>query len=174
MKILETKRLILREMTDEDYPALCKMLRDAEVMYAYAHAFSEQEAWAWLRNQQRRYREDGFVLWAAVQRTSGEMIGQCGITWQSWNERMVPEIGYLFCKAFWHQGYAIEAAEACKKYAFVKLKFKEVFSIIRENNVPSIRVAQRNGMQCLGSMLKHYYGLDMPHLVFSVKNPSLS
>ena len=80
--ILETDRLILREMTDRDFPALCRMLQDRSVMYAYEHAFSDQEAWEWLRRQQARYRKDGFGLWAAVERTSGEMVGQCGLTWQ--------------------------------------------------------------------------------------------
>ena len=42
--ILETERLYLRKMTQEDYPALCEMLQDKEVMYAYEHAFSDKEA----------------------------------------------------------------------------------------------------------------------------------
>ena len=46
------------------------------------------------------------------------MIGQCGLTMQPWKETEVLEIGYLFNRAYWHRGYAIEAAEACKKYAF--------------------------------------------------------
>lgn len=40
-EILTTRRLLLREMTDEDFPALCRMLQDPEVMYAYEHAFPE-------------------------------------------------------------------------------------------------------------------------------------
>ena len=43
MTILETERLTLRELTEADYPALCRMLMDEQVMYAYAHAFSETE-----------------------------------------------------------------------------------------------------------------------------------
>lgn len=169
MKILETERLFLREMNEEDYTALCRMLRNAEVMYAYEHAFSAEEAWQWLYNQQRRYVEDGFGLWAVIHKKTGEMIGQCGITVQKLNDRRVPEIGYLFCKEFWHQGYATEAAAACKMHAFYKLGINEVFSIIRENNEPSINVALRNGMELRGSIIKHYYGMDMPHLIFSVK-----
>ena len=49
--ILETKRLILREMTKGDFGALTDMLYDEEVMYAYEHAFTEEEAEAWLNNQ---------------------------------------------------------------------------------------------------------------------------
>lgn len=169
--ILDTKRLFLREMTGEDFPALCKILRDPEVMYAYEHGFSEAEAREWLDRQTARYKNDGFGLWAAVLRETGEMIGQCGITWQDWNERMVPEIGYLFQKAFWNQGYATEAAVGCREYAFGTLGMDEVFSIIRDNNLPSQRVAKRNGMEPRGTLVKHYYGMEMPHIVFSVRNP---
>lgn len=54
-EILRTERLILREMTEEDLPAFCKILQDEEVMYAYAHAFSDEEAAAWFENQFKRY-----------------------------------------------------------------------------------------------------------------------
>lgn len=47
--ILETPRLALREFEPGDYGDLCLMLRDAETMYAYEHAFSEAEARAWLQ-----------------------------------------------------------------------------------------------------------------------------
>ena len=57
--ILETQRLTLREMTQDDYADLCKILQDKEVMYAYEHAFSDEEAQGWLDNQLRRYQEDG-------------------------------------------------------------------------------------------------------------------
>ena len=168
--ILETDRLILREMTDRDFPALCRMLQDRSVMYAYEHAFSDQEAWEWLRRQQARYRKDGFGLWAAVERTSGEMVGQCGLTWQGLGDgTRIPEVGYLLERTAWHKGYAVEAARACRDHAFSALKFEEVFSIIRDSNLASQRVARCIGMEERGSFIKHYYGMDMLHIVFSVR-----
>ncbi|MBS6474601.1 MAG: GNAT family N-acetyltransferase [Clostridiales bacterium] len=167
--ILQTDRLYLRQMRQTDYAALCRILQDAEVMYAYEHAFDDAETQAWLDRQRRRYREDGFGLWAAVLKQTGEMIGQCGITVQQCGADRVLEIGYLFQKAFWHQGYAIEAAAACKEYAFAKLNATEVFSIIRDTNIPSQNVAKRNGMVLRGQLIKRYYGVDMPHLIFSAK-----
>ncbi len=167
--ILETERLGLREMTAEDLPALKLILQDEEVMYAYAHAFSDQEAEDWLLRQQARYRRDGIGLWAVVQQETGEMIGQCGLTWQEIPGETVLEVGYLFQKRFWGQGFATEAARACREYAFEQLGAEEVYSIIRENNLPSQRVARRNGMEVRGSFVKHYWGQDMPHLIFSVK-----
>lgn len=168
---LETERLILREMTEEDLPGLSLILQDEEVMYAYEHAFSSEEVQEWLNRQTRRYEEyrHRFGLWAVVLKETGEMIGQCGLTLQEYREREVPEIGYLFRKEFWHQGYATEAAVACKHYAFRTLNYDEVFSIIRDTNIASQKVALRNGMSVKDRLVKHYYHMDMPHLVFSVK-----
>ena len=166
--ILETERLYLRRLEQSDYSDLCKMLQDEEVMYAYEHAFSDEEVQEWLDRQLKRYEEYGFGLWAVILKETGELIGQCGLTMQDCKGKQVLEIGYLFQKDYWHKGYATEAAIACKQYAFETLKAKEVFSIIRDNNIPSQNVAKRNGMKVVDQFVKHYYGMDMPHLVFSV------
>lgn len=167
--ILETTRLYLREMNQEDFGALCKILQDKDVMYAYEHAFDDWEVSEWLNKQLKCYQDNGFGLWAVVLKDTQEMIGQCGITWQDYKGKQVLEVGYLFQKNFWQNGYAIEAANACKKYAFEVLAASEVFSIIRDNNIASQKVAKKNGMTLCDSFVKHYYGFDMLHLVFSVR-----
>lgn len=166
---MTTERLILREMTHDDIPALKAILQDPITMKAYEHAFSDAEVEMWLENQLYRYREYGFGLWAVVEKSTGEMIGQCGLTMQPVEEREVLEIGYLFRRDKWHCGYATEAAVACKQYAFDVVGASEVFSIIRDTNHASQAVARRNGMEVRGEFIKHYYGIDMPHLLFSVK-----
>lgn len=167
--ILETQRLYLREMEEEDYDSLCEMLQDKDVMYAYEHPFDDAEVRDWLNRNFKRYETYGFGLWAVILKENGELIGQCGLTMQECIDRQVLEIGYLFKKAYWHRGYATEAAIACKDYAFNTLNAKEVFSIIRDNNKASQNVAIRNGMKVTGRFTKHYYGMDMPHLVFQVQ-----
>lgn len=167
--ILETERLILRQLTEKDFDAWSAVLGDPEVMYAYEHGFSGDEVRQWIEGQQERYTAYGFGLWAVIEKTSGELIGDCGITMQDWNGRKVPEIGYHLRRDKWHHGFAAEAAIACKEYAFTVLGFQEVFSIIRENNLPSQHVALRNGMSVRGSFVKHYYNMDMLHLAFSVR-----
>lgn len=169
--ILETPRLTLRRLKETDFDALSEILRDPEVMYAYEHGFDPKEVRQWLDRQLERYAEYGFGLWAVIEKASGEFIGQCGVTMQDWDGREVPEIGYHLRRDKWHQGFAAEAAAACRDYAFRTLGFPEVYSIIRENNLPSQRVALRNGMSVRGSFVKHYYGMDMLHFVFSVRRP---
>ena len=94
------------------------MLLDPEVMYAYPHTFTKEDVENRLARQQQRYRQDGFGLWAVVLRSTGEMVGQAGLTWQDCEGQPVLEVGYLLKKRFWHQGYASEAARACRDYAF--------------------------------------------------------
>ena len=157
--VLQTERLILRRMEQSDFGALCRVLQDEKAMYAYEHAFDDREVQEWLDRQIGRYQQYGFGLWAAVHKESGEIIGQCGLTMQDCGERQVLEIGYLFERVFWNQGYASEAAKACREYAFDVLGAEEVFSIIRDTNEASQRVARYNGMTVRGRLVKHYYGM---------------
>lgn len=169
--ILETERLRLREMTRADLPALRAILQDPVCMKAYEGAFSDEEVEQWLVKQQLRYAVDGFGLWAVLDKLSDEMIGQCGLTMQDAGGRPVVEVGYLFRRDRWGHGYATEAARACKRYAFDVLDEDEVFSIIRDSNLASQAVARRNGMEPRGEFVKHYRGVEMPHIVFSVHRP---
>ena len=153
--ILETRRLILRELCPNDFHEVCKLLQDNEVMYAYEGAFNGTEVREWLDRQIKRYAED-------------KVIGQCGITMQPYREQTVPEIGYLLRKNFWHKGYATEAARSCADYASHILGIKRIYSIIRNNNLPSQGVAKRIGMTPGDTIVKHYRGIDMPHIVFSM------
>ena len=162
--VLETQRLMLRELTQDDYDALCRILKDEKVMVAYEGAFSDAVVQQWLDRQLARDRQWGFGLWAAVLKETGEVIGQCGLTMQPWKDQEVLEIGYLFQRRYWHQGYATEAARVCKRYAFDVLKAEEVCSIIRDTNTASQRVALRNGMTAADGFTKHYRGVDMPHI----------
>ena len=167
--ILTTERLYLREMTNADFPLLCRHLQDEEVMYAYEHAYSDAEIWEGIDTQLQRYKEHGFGVWAVILKENGELIGQCGLSMQPCDNREVLEIGYIFQKKYWHKGYATEAAIACREYAFDTINADEVFSIIRDTNIASQNVARRNGMSICGTYIKHYCGIDMPHFLFSVK-----
>ncbi len=167
--VIITPRTYLRRMTQDDFAALCAMLKDPEVMYAYEGAFTDEEAHEWLDRQIIRYEKWGFGLWAVVLKETDEMIGQCGLTMQPWKGAEVLEIGYLLRRSCWHMGYATEAAKACREYAFDTLGADEVCSIIRDTNTASQNVAIRNGMKKADEFTKHYRGVDMPHYRYIVR-----
>ena len=168
--ILETQRLILREMKQEDFEDLAEILQDPDVMYAYEHDFSQSDVQTWLDRQRARYTQYGFGLWAVVLKATGEMIGQAGLTMQPYQDTQVLEIGYLLKKAFWHCGYASEAAAGCKKYAFENLKADKVYAIIKTDNFHSMKVAEGIGLAKEAIFTARYYHGDMLHYLYAAKN----
>jgi len=169
--ILRTPRLDLREMTEDDLPPLRAILQDQQTMTAYEGAFDEAMVQAWLARMQSRYRDDGFGLWAVVLRESGEMIGQCGLTRQHILDHDVIEVGYLFNRSHWHRGYAVEAATGCREHGFTTLGAERILAQVRDTNFASLNVAIRLGMTVRGRFVKHYRGVDMPHLAFAIDRP---
>lgn len=172
--LIETPRLRLREMTPDDLPDLTAILQDPETMRAYEGAFSDEMCQEWLARQIARYRNEGVGLWAVELRDTDEMIGQCGLTTQHILGEDVVEVGYLFNRAFWHRGYAREAAEACRDYAFDALGTDRVYAQVRDTNIASMNVAIRLGMTVRGRFVKRYRGVEMPHLAFAIDRPTSS
>ena len=168
--IAETERLILREMTENDFDALCRIMCDPQTMEAaYVTPFTPEDVHAWLGRHLKRYATLGFGLWAVVLKSDGPMIGQCGLTMQEWNGREILEVGYLFDKAFWHNGFATEAVRACTDYAFTKLNADAVYSVIRESHTASRAVALRNGMKVIDRGRKTFRNVDMDFLLFCIQ-----
>ena len=145
--ILETDRLLLRQLEETDFDAWAAVLGDPEVMYAYEHGFSGDEVRLWLDRQQERYEKYGFGLWAAVERASGELIGDCGITMQSIDAQELPEVGYHIHRNYWCRGYGSEAARAARDWAFENRDFDALYSYMKYTNIASYSTAAANGMR---------------------------
>lgn len=168
---IETKRLRMRPLSAADLDDLREILQDEETMTYYEGAFSEAETRDWLRRMMDRFEKDGISLFAVIEKKSGKLIGQCGLTWQGWNGRKVLEAGYLFNRKYWHQGFSREAAKAWIEYAFNILQAEEVCSIIRDTNTASQKVALANGLTPADHWTKHYRNTDMPHTRYVLQNP---
>jgi RimJ/RimL family protein N-acetyltransferase len=123
----------------------------------------------WIERNRRRYENDGVGLWAMVLKATGEMIGDCGIIRQQVEGESFYEIGYHLRRDHWRQGLATEAAIACREWGFAHLGVDRLISLIRLENIPSQRVAERNGM----TIWKDVEWRGLRHYVYSVvKRPS--
>jgi [ribosomal protein S5]-alanine N-acetyltransferase len=165
MPILETPRLMLREFSPKDVDALARVLSDRETMRFYPAPFDRQGVEGWIARNRQRYAEDGHGLWAMVLKTDGQLIGDCGLTIQKVDGLDELEIGYHVRRDYWKQGLATEAARACRDLGFARYPVDRLVSIIRPENTPSRRVAEKNGM----TVWKEVARSGIPHLVYCIR-----
>lgn len=147
---IETDRLFLREMTPEDYDALYAVLADSDIMQHYPYTFDGARVRNWIARNRERDRVFGFGLWAVCLKSSGEMIGDCGLSMQNIGGTILPEIGYHIARVHQRQGYATEAARAVRDWTFANTPFGMVYSDMKKANLPSSATARANGMTYLG------------------------
>ncbi len=173
-RILETERLFLREMNEEDFPVLCRMLQDPCVMEAWERTFSDDEVREWILRNISRYRTAGYGYWLAVDRHSFLPIGQIGLLSEEIHGKRMLGIGWILIRDFWGNGYALEGARACLDHAFNRWKVDSVIADIRPTNLRSIRVALRLGMSAAGQYDKIVDGKVMPHLLYTIRSPRIA
>jgi len=165
MPVLETQRLVLREFQFEDLDALAAILCDRATMRYYPVSFDKAAVADWIQRNRTRYANDGHGLWAMILKSTRELIGDCGLVRQSVDAVDEIEIGYHVRRDLWNQGYASEAARACRDYGFANLEVDRLISLIRPENLASRRVAEKNGM----TIWKEVTKVDLLHYVYAVK-----
>ena len=147
-QVLETDRLVLRQLTLADADSLLGIFSDPETMRYYPGTKDREETFAWIQWNLKSYAERGFGLWVVLLKDSREFVGQCGLIWQpDVDSRNETEIGYLFLRKYWNRGLATEAALECRDYGFKTLKLERLVSLIDPENRPSRRVAEKVGMR---------------------------
>lgn len=146
-RMIETERLILRELREEDFEALFSVLADSDILRHSPYTFDEKRVRNWIAKNRARYGVWGFGLWAVVWRETGEMIGDCGLTVQEIDGAFCPEIGYHIAARFQRRGIASEAARAVRDWAFERTPFRELFSYMKADNLLSRAEARKNGMR---------------------------
>ena len=164
MPVLETQRIVLREFQFEDFDALAAILCDPETMRYYPVSFDSAAVADWIQRNRTRYANDGHGLWAMILKSTRELIGDCGLVRQSVDAVDEIEIGYHVRRDLWNQGYASEAARACRDHGFANLKVTRLISLIRPENLASRRVAEKNGMTIWKKVTK----VDLLHYVYAI------
>jgi len=148
MKILETKRLVLRHLLIDDLDALFALYSDPEIRQyfpegtlTYEETMEELE---WFLNGHPAHPE--FGLWATIHKKTNQFIGRCGLLPWTIEQRPEVEVAYLLAKQYWRQGLGTEAAQAIVQYGFEQLHLKRLICMIHPDNLASIQVARNIGM----------------------------
>ena len=145
--VLETDRLILRKYTKDDFSVLYEILSDPVTMQHYPKPYDEKGTMRWIDWSLQNYREYGFGWWALVRKDTGKFIGDCGITMQTIDGELLPEIGYHIHKDHWHQGFGSEAARAVRDWAFTQTDFDCLYSYMTKSNIASYSTAAAAGLK---------------------------
>jgi ribosomal-protein-alanine N-acetyltransferase len=149
MRIAETERLILREMTAEDAEDFFRIYNDRKTKKFVVKTFISLED---VRGQiekhiENYYKKYDFGLWATVLKENNHLIGRCGLLYQEVEGVSDLEIAYLFDSDYWGNGFATEAAEMLVKLGFQRFGFNRVVAYIDPRNTASIRVAEKVGLR---------------------------
>ena len=136
-------------------------------MRYYPAPFDDDKVRWWLERNLANYAERGHSLWALILKKDGTFVGECG-PWVQHIEQLGDEqieLGWHVHKNHVRKGYASEAAEASRDWAFANLDVDRLISLIRPENEPSWRTATKIGMTP-GERIVYK---DMPHVVYEIK-----
>ncbi len=145
--IIETPRLILRQFELEDSAPLYKLNSDLEVIRHTGNPpFANiQEAEDCITQTIFPQYLLELGRWAVVLKTSGELIGWCGLKYRK--ERDEIDLGYRFLPKHWGQGIATEASFASLEYGFKTKKLDRIIGCAMKENLASIRVLEKVGLK---------------------------
>ncbi len=139
---IETKRMIIRDFTPEDAADLQDIFGDDETMENCEPAYDFEKTKDFLTSF--CIGRNGAV--AAVHKESGKMIGY--ILFHELDEG-VYEMGWIYNRNYWRQGYAYESCKAVIDYAFTEGKAHKVFAEAIDA-VKSVGLMQKLGMRLEG------------------------
>jgi RimJ/RimL family protein N-acetyltransferase len=153
MKIhIETQRLLIREIRDEDVNGIFELDTDPEVHKYLGNKpiTSMEQAATLIKFIQQQYRENGIGRWAVIEKETNNFIGWTGlklITEKTNDHINYYDLGYRFIRKYWGKGYATETANATLKYAFDTLRLTAVYAMAEVKNEASNTILKKVGLQ---------------------------
>ncbi len=145
--MIETERLLLREITLDDKEELFKLHSNPEVQkYTGEPAVkSIEEIKKAIRTRISNYKKYGFGRWATILKSGMQFVGWAGLAYLPEFDEI--DLGYRFLPKYWGSGIATEASHAILTYGFDQLELKKIVAIAMKENKASIRVMEKIGME---------------------------
>lgn len=163
--VLETKRLILRELDMMDDIGMFELDSDADVHKYLGNnpVKTIEESRQVIAMIQQQYKEHGIGRWAMIEKSSNDFIGWAGlkfITEPINNHVHYYDLGYRLIKRYWGKGFATEAAQASLNYGFTVLNQDSIYGIAITEHAASIHVLQKVGLTAVENFMYE----NLPHV----------
>ena len=139
VRIAETRRLILREMTLSDLPELNRICRENGLPET-----GEEEAKAYIRYMYGLYQ---CGMWVVLEKESGRLIGRAGFGIADYLPEAELDLGYLIDTPYRRQGYGEEACRAVLDYGRDWLELQRISAYVEEENQVSVHLLEKLGFQ---------------------------
>ena len=139
---IETERLILRALSEDDFPAFVEFYASDRSRHVGGPA-TEEQSWRFLAGEIGHWSLRGYGRWGVEEKATGAFCGVIGL----WNPNGWPEaeLGWDLMNGFEGKGYATEAALAARNHAYKTLNWPTVISLVAFENHGSAAVAKRMG-----------------------------
>lgn len=149
--LLETARLTVRPLTEDDASFYLAMLSDPDFKRHIADR-GVRDLQAALANMRDRvfasYDAHGFGMWLVLRRDTGEPVGMAGLVKRDFLADV--DLGYAFLPSGRGAGYATEVCRGVMEFASEAYGIRRLAAIVAPDNDPSIRVLERLGFKRAG------------------------
>jgi len=162
LTIVETERLSIRQITNEDAINLSKVLADPIVMqYSTVGVHSEEQIYDYITNCKNQYDLNGYGHWAIYNSITNEFVGVCGLNKHKVDTNDVIHINYRLAIDQQGKGYAVESTFGVLDFAKNSLKLKAVHALIESANISSVKVVNRTGFKFIKSSVFRGFNVDI-------------
>jgi RimJ/RimL family protein N-acetyltransferase len=145
MPVLDTRRLVLRSFGADDLDRMAELFANPDFMRFSLGVWGREQTGVFL-DKIIGWERDGLPsLFAVEVKAAKRVVGYCGFLHHLELPHEI-EIGYRLDPEYWNRGLITEAARAVREHAFGALNLPRVISLIHPDNVPSRRVAEKNGL----------------------------
>jgi ribosomal-protein-alanine N-acetyltransferase len=167
MIILETNRLTLRPLKEDDLENVITLNSDPEVVKYITGGMpmSREHTQTRFNFYLDHQKKHNFAIWAVINKEDSAFIGLCGLQFLEDSPNI--EVGYRLAKEFWGKGLATEAARACIIYGFNTLKLKEIVAVIDPENTASHQVIKKIGLKY--KKMAYFYNKDLSFYKITVE-----
>lgn len=146
---LQTERLFLRQLQEQDAPVCFRQLTDPQVCQFYGspdsiERKSQRSAQQAVALGNSHFQRKGMIAWGiCLQAQDAPVIGRIAL--QDFRNQTIAELAYWLARPYWREGFMSESLQAVLRFGFETLELHRIWAMTDPRNLPSCRLLERNG-----------------------------